>query len=176
VAHSGSDSGSGTSQGPGGGQGGPGGGFPGGGALQGAGLAGALHGTFVTESNGSYVTRLMQTGEVTAVSSSSITVKSADGYSKTYTLSSSTTVNGGQSQVSAIETGHTVTVIASESGAATTVTDQSLATTGQNGQGGFPGGPPGQASTGQGSTGQGSTGQGSTGQGSTGQGSTGTTT
>ncbi len=170
VAHSGSDSGSGTSQGPGGGQGGPGG-FPGGGAMPGgAGLAGALHGTFVTGSNGSYVTRLMQTGEVTAVSSSTLTVKSTDGYTKTYTLSSATTVNGGQSQLSAVQSGHTVTVVASEAGAATTVTDQSLATTGQNGQGGFPGGAPG------GSTGQGSTGQGSTGQGSTGQGSTGSTT
>jgi hypothetical protein len=164
VAHSGSDSGSSTSQGPGGGFGGPGGtgGGPGGGALQGTGLTGALHGTFVTGSDGSYVTRVMQTGQVTAVSSTSITVKSTDGYTKSYSLSSSTTVNGGQSQVSAIETGHTVTVIAAESGAASTVTDQSLATTGQNGQGGLPGagtgGAPGQGTTGQGTTGQGTTG------------------
>jgi hypothetical protein len=149
VAHSGGSDSS-TSQGPGGG-GGPGGGFRDGGA----GLAGALHGTFVTRSGGTYVTRLMQTGEVTAVSSGSMTVTSADGYAKTYTLSSSTTVNGGQSQVSVIETGHTVTVVASETGAATTVTDQSLATTGQNG---FPGGAPNQASTGQDSSGQGATG------------------
>lgn len=145
----GSDTG--TAQGPGGQFGGPGdGGFRDGGA----GLTGTLHGTFVTQSGGTYVTRLMQTGEVTAVSSGSITVKSADGYTKTYTLSSSTTVNGGQSQLSAIQTGHTVTVIASESAAATTVTDQSLAGTGQNGgPGGFPGAPPGQGSTGHGSTG-----------------------
>jgi len=97
---------------------------------------------------------------VTAVSSTSITVKSADGYIKTYSLSGSTTVNGGQSQLSAIRTGHAVTVIASEAGAASTITDQSLAGTGQNG---FPGGAPGGAAPGQGSTGQGSTGQGSTG-------------
>jgi hypothetical protein len=47
--------------------------------------------------------------------------------------------------------------IASEAGAASTITDQSLAGTGQNG---FPGGARGGA--GRGSTGQGSTGQGST--------------
>jgi hypothetical protein len=146
VAHSGSDSGPSTAQGPGGGGlAGPGGtGGPGGGALPGTRLAGALHGTLVTGSDGSYVTRMTQTGRVTAVSSTSITVKSTDGYAESYGLSSSTTVNGGQSQASATQTGHTVTVVATESGAATTVTDQSLASTGQNGQngqngqGGFP--------------------------------------
>ena len=149
VANSGGSD-SGTSQGPGGGQfGGPGGGFDSGAA----GLAGALHGTFVTESDGSYVTRQMQAGEVTAVGSTSITVTSADGYTKTYSLSSSTTVNAGQSQLSAIKTGHTVTVIASGSGAATTITDRSLAGSGQNGPSGFPGGAPGQGPTGQDSTG-----------------------
>jgi hypothetical protein len=152
-----------TTQGPGGGQqGGPGGGrFPGGGLAQ-SGLAGALHGTFVTTAgDGTYVTRLMQTGEVTAVSSTSITVKSADDYTKTYALSGSTTVNGGQAAVSAIATGHTVTVVASEAGAASTVTDQSLATAGQNGA---PGAGQQGGGTGQqgGSTGQGSTGDGTT--------------
>jgi hypothetical protein len=67
-------------------------------------------------------------------------VTSADDYAKTYTISSATTVNGGQSTVSAIRTGSTVTVIASEAGAATTVTDPSLGTTGQPGGTGQQGG------------------------------------
>jgi hypothetical protein len=149
VASSGGDSGSSAAQGPGGQAGGPGrGAFPGGGAVLGSGLAGALHGTFVTGSGGSYVTRVMQAGEVTAASSTALTVKSTDGYTKSYTLSGSTSVNGGQSDPSAIATGHTVTVIATESGAALSVVDQSLAGTG--GGPGFPGG------TGQDGTGQGS--------------------
>jgi hypothetical protein len=149
IAHSG-DGSSTTQQGPGG-QGGPGGGFgnggpggqggfPGGGAT-GTGLAGALHGTFVTRSDGAYVTRVMQTGSVTAAGSTSITVRSADGYTKSYTLSSSTSVNGGQAQASSIATGNTVTVVATEAGAATSVLDQSLLSqSGTGPQGAGPGG------------------------------------
>lgn len=55
----------------------------------------AIHGEYVVEDNGSYVTMLTQTGEVTAVSSTSITVKSADGVSRTYAIDSSTTVAQG---------------------------------------------------------------------------------
>ena len=44
----------------------------------------------------------VQTGEVTAVSASSITVKSEDGFTATYAIDSSTTVAGG-SQLSAIQ-------------------------------------------------------------------------
>lgn len=143
VAYSGSDANgdTATTQGPGGQGGGFPGGFPGGAGQ--AGLATALHGTFVTRAaDGSYVTQVMQTGEVTAVDATSIAVRSADGYAKTYTLSGSTTVNGGQAQLDAVETGHTVTVVASGTGAAATILDQSLLT---GGQGGFPG----QGGTGQ---------------------------
>jgi hypothetical protein len=156
VANSGDDSGSSSSQGPGG--------FPGRGAAPaGGGLTGALHGTYVAQADGSYVTRVFQTGEVTAASATSVTVKSTDGYTKSYTVSSSTSVNGGQSTAADIETGHTATVTATEAAAATSILDQSLAGTG-GGQG-FPGGAPGQDGTGQGGTGQDGTGQGSAGQG-----------
>ena len=54
----------------------------------------ALHGEFVTaKDGGGYETIATQKGEVTAVSESSITVKSADGYSRTYTVNSDTKVN-----------------------------------------------------------------------------------
>jgi hypothetical protein len=165
VANSGDDSSSSTSQGPGGGTGR--GGFPGGGAVQGGGLTGALHGTYVAQADGSYVTRVFQTGEVTAASATSITVKSTDGYTKSYTVSSATSVNGGQSTAADVKTGHTATVTASESAAATSILDQSL--TGTGGGQGFPGGVPGQdGGTGQGGTGQG----GAPAQGSQGDGTT----
>jgi hypothetical protein len=59
-----------------GGQGGPGGQFGG----RADGLSGALHGDFVaSDGNGGYVTKRLQSGTVTAVSSTSISAKSADG-------------------------------------------------------------------------------------------------
>ena len=77
--------------GPGGGSGGPGG--PGGqhGVVGGPGPAAvgstSLHGEFVEPdgANG-YTTVLTQTGTVTAISPTSITVRSEDGYSQTYVM------------------------------------------------------------------------------------------
>ena len=47
----------------------------------------SLHGEFVvTDGNGGYRTELTQTGTVTAVSPTSITVRSADGYTQTYAV------------------------------------------------------------------------------------------
>jgi hypothetical protein len=75
---------------------GPGGGMPGGpsgqhGAMGGPGPAGAgatsLHGEFVVPDGvGGYSTVLTQTGMVTAVSPSSITVRSDDNYTQSYAL------------------------------------------------------------------------------------------
>ncbi|WP_158843726.1 DUF5666 domain-containing protein [Saccharothrix deserti] len=64
-----------------------------------------------------------QNGEVTEVSDSSITVKSADGYGKTYKIDDDTQVNGGQGALDDIATGDTVTIIASaaEDGGESTV-------------------------------------------------------
>ena len=61
--------------------------------MGGAGLAMALHGEYVVADGGSYVTMLTQTGEITAASATSLTVKSADGVSLSYALATSTTVS-----------------------------------------------------------------------------------
>jgi hypothetical protein len=104
----------------------------------------ALHGDFTISENGSYVTERMQTGQVTALSATSITVKSVDAYTQTYTIDSST------EKANNLANGSTVTVLAKVSGdsaTATSITDGSQSqTNGQGGgqqggqQGGFPGG------------------------------------
>ena len=135
-----------ATQGPGGGfgAGGAGGGFGGrgpGGAGGVGSLLSALHGDFTVSDNGSYVTERMQTGEITAVSATSITAKSADGYTQTYVINSSTQVDEGSEQVSALKSGATVTIIAKlsgDTGTATSVSDQQLT-------GGRGAGQPGQA-------------------------------
>lgn len=125
----------------GGGQfGGPGGGRGFGGPMGGRGGLGAvgnaLHGEFtVSDGNGGYTTDLLQNGTVTAVSGTSLTAKSADGYTKTYTINSSTQVDATSSQISSVKTGDTVTVIANADGTATAVDDRS-----QQSQFGGPGG------------------------------------
>lgn len=96
----------------------------------------ALHGDFTVSENGSYVTERMQTGEVSAVSATSITVKSVDGYTQTYTIDSST------QKANNLANGSNVTVLAKVSGdtaTATSITDSSQTQT--NGQGGMQGGP-----------------------------------
>jgi hypothetical protein len=163
------DSSSSTTNGPGGGtgQGGPGGNGSGGNAQ-----ASALHGSYVvSDGSGNYTTELTQTGTVSAVSSSSITIKSADGYSKTYVIASSTTVDNGSDKISSVVKGHTVSVIATSADSkvtATSITDTNLAsTTQQNGttqngttqngtQGGAPNGQGG-APNGQGGAANGTT-------------------
>ncbi|NIH86660.1 hypothetical protein [Amycolatopsis granulosa] len=124
------------------------GGFPGGGrAGQQLGAApsllrGALHGDFTVAANGGYALERFQSGNVTALSATSITVRSADDYTQTYTIGSSTEKTG------QVATGATVTVLATVSGdtaAATTITDGAGFADGQPGgfapgQGGFPGG------------------------------------
>ncbi|GAA5161601.1 MULTISPECIES: hypothetical protein [Amycolatopsis] len=110
-------------------------------------LTEALHGDFTVSENGTYVTERMQTGDVTALDATSITVKSKDGYTQTYALDSST------QKANNVATGSSVLVLAKVSGneaTATTVTDanQSGRTGRQGGfpgggQGGFPGGFPG---------------------------------
>jgi hypothetical protein len=122
-------------------QGGPGGGPQLGGGQ--SGLMNALHGEFVvSDGNGGYTTELMQTGTVTAVSSSSLTAKSDDGYTKTYTIDSGTAV-GNNAEISSIANGDTVTVVATVSGDTATV-DTVSEGTGQAGQGPGAGGQSGQ--------------------------------
>jgi len=55
-----------------------------------------LHGTFTTPApNGGYQTVAVQRGTVTSVGSSSITLKSEDGYTHTYAVDDNTLVNAG---------------------------------------------------------------------------------
>jgi hypothetical protein len=130
YAASGSADSSGTQQGPGGMGGGPGDGMnggPGGGMM-----AEALHGEYVvSDGSGGYLTELLQNGEVTAVSDTSITAKSDDGYTKTYTIGADTVVGNGSTNLSSIETGDDVTIIATVSGDTATADSLAEAGTGQ---------------------------------------------
>jgi hypothetical protein len=82
----------------------------------------ALHGEFTTtddtDDTGASVTKFLQTGKVTALSATSLTARSDDGFTKIYTIDS-TTATG-------ITNGEEVTVVATTSGgtpAATSVTE-----------------------------------------------------
>ena len=86
---------------------------------------GAVHGQFVVpKSGGGYQTIDTQRGAVTAVSATSITVKSADGFVKTYQVVSSTNVDAQRDGISTVKTGHQVAVTATVSGS--TVTASSI--------------------------------------------------
>jgi hypothetical protein len=91
--------------------------------LGGLGLGGfgVIHGQ-VTEpkSGGGYQTLDIQRGTVTAVSSSSITVKSADGFTATYAVASSTEVNAQAAGIATVKKGDSVELTATvTSGTAT---------------------------------------------------------
>ena len=78
---------------------------------------GAIHGQFtVAAPGGGYQTLDTQQGTVSAVSSSSITVKSADGFTATYSVDTNTLVNAGRDGIANVKTGDTVHVIAVVSG------------------------------------------------------------
>ncbi|RSM43430.1 hypothetical protein DMA12_19470 [Amycolatopsis balhimycina DSM 5908] len=103
--------------GPGGqfrGQGMPGGGFGGGMTA----LRDALHGDFVVANgSGGYTTERLQTGDVTELSATSVTLTSKDGYKQTYTIDSSTQKTGD------VKTGDTnITVVAKVDGQTATAT------------------------------------------------------
>jgi hypothetical protein len=105
------------------GPGGPGGiggiGFP-------LGAGGAVHGQFVVpKTGGGYQTVDVQRGKVTAVSSTSLTVKSADGFSATYAVSSSTIVDAQRDEIGSVKDGNQVYVTATVSGSAATATSVS---------------------------------------------------
>ncbi len=119
----------GAEQGPGGmmmgGPGGPGGQGGQTGRMPGMGVPmDALHGDFVvSDRNGGYTTQRLQTGEITEISATSISLTSKDGYKQVYTIDSATRKTGDP------KTGNTVTVIAKVSGNTATAT-----TIGQSGQ------------------------------------------
>jgi hypothetical protein len=131
------------------------------------GLANALHGEYVaSDGKGGTTTMLIQTGTVTAVSAGSLSVRSTDGFTGTYTVGSKTKVDDGADTIGTVKNGHTVTVVATKSDrSATSVLDTTLL--GKGFQGGGPQNNVGQ----QGGSGQQGTGpKGRTGQGNAGPG------
>jgi hypothetical protein len=76
-----------------------------------------LHGqVVVAKQGGGYETMDVQRGSVTAVSSSSITVKSSDGFSATYAVTSSTNVIAESAGIGSVKVGDKVMVSAVVSG------------------------------------------------------------
>ncbi|MDX6198055.1 MAG: hypothetical protein QOJ79_1206 [Actinomycetota bacterium] len=109
---------------------------------------GAVHGEFVVPDGTGWRTVAVQRGAVTAVSSTSLSVKSADGYTKTYVITATTLVNAARDGIGSVKTGHQVAVVATgKSGTATAVDvrDLTLLKAGRDMFGpppGRPGGPP----------------------------------
>jgi hypothetical protein len=74
---------------------------------------GAIHGEFTMPAPaGGYQTVATQIGTVTAVSQSSITVKSDDGFSRTYKVDENTLVNAGRDGIGSVKNGDTVRLTA----------------------------------------------------------------
>ncbi|WP_414943350.1 hypothetical protein [Amycolatopsis sp. cmx-11-32] len=122
----------GAEQGQGGMMGGPGGGRmifgPDGGMPR-----DALHGDFVvSDGKGGYRTERLQTGEITEISATSISLTSKDGYQQVYTIDSSTRKTGDP------KTGEKVTVTAKVAGNTATATTIGQAGQNQRGQNGGP--------------------------------------
>ncbi|HET6289444.1 MAG TPA: hypothetical protein VFG15_22180 [Amycolatopsis sp.] len=98
-----------------------------------------LHGDFVvSDGNGGYRTERTQTGEITAISATSVSLTSKDGYKQAYTIDASTKKAGDP------KAGETVTVNAKVTDGTATATV--IGEPGQNQRGG----PPGQGQQGQG--------------------------
>jgi len=90
----------------------------------GRGFGPALHGEFTTpKPGGGYQTVDVQRGEVTAVSGSSITVKSEDGFTKTYTVDNDTLVNAGNNGIADVAKGDDVNIVAIKSGSSARAVD-----------------------------------------------------
>lgn len=141
IIYAASSGDNGGNHGPGG-PGGPGMSMSGGNGQPGAGGAMSgppLHGQFVvSDGNGGYRTELTQTGTITALSSTSVTAKSADDYTQTYTITATTT------GATSVKVGDTVTIRGTRTDGTNTVTTVGTTTNGMNGgpgpQGGAPGG------------------------------------
>jgi len=90
----------------------------------GFGAGGALHGEYTTgKPGGGYQTIDVQQGQVTAVSNGSITVKSDDGFTKSYTVTASTLVDAQRDGIGSVKVGDKVSVQATVSGGTATATD-----------------------------------------------------
>jgi hypothetical protein len=88
--------------------------------LRGA-LLGVLHGQFVVaKAGGGDETIDVQNGQVTAVSSTSITLKSLDGFTKSYVVASSTMVDAQRDGIGSVKVGNQASVMATVSGSTAT--------------------------------------------------------
>ena len=101
---------------------GPWGGGPWGGPID---FTKGMHGEVVIAKDGGGTQAvLIQKGAVSRVSATSVTVKSDDGFTKTYAVNADTKVNGGRDNISSVEKDERVLVTAPQTGAA--LTAQSL--------------------------------------------------
>ncbi len=109
------------------------------------GFGGAIHGQLTEpKSGGGYQTVDVQRGAVTAVSSTSITVKSADGYTATYAVTSSTEVNAQAAGIGTVKVGDNVDLVATVSNGKATAASiiDTTSIRASNGAFGFQAGPP----------------------------------
>jgi hypothetical protein len=80
-------------------------------------LPGVLHGQFVErKSGGGYQVVDVQLGQVIAVSSASITLRSEDGFTRSYVVAAATVVDAGRGGISSVKVGDQVAVEATVSG------------------------------------------------------------
>ena len=76
-----------------------------------------MHGQVVVPAGGGkFRTEDIQTGKVTAVSSSSLTVRSADGFTKSYRVTGATQVDAGKTGIGSVKVGNQVAITATVSG------------------------------------------------------------
>jgi pyruvate/2-oxoglutarate dehydrogenase complex dihydrolipoamide acyltransferase (E2) component len=96
---------------------------------------GVVHGQVVVpKSGGGYQTLDLQRGQVTAVSSTSVTVKSSDGYTASYAVTGSTIVDAKAAGIGSVKTGDTVVITATVSGSTATaasIMDQTAISSGR---------------------------------------------
>jgi hypothetical protein len=86
-----------------------------------SGLVGMVHGQLtVPKSGGGYQTVDVQSGTVSAVSASSVTVNSKDGFTATYAVTSSTAVDAKAAGIASVKQGDTIFIIAKVSGTTAT--------------------------------------------------------
>ncbi len=102
------------------------------------GLAGAVHGELVVpDGSGGYRTLVVQRGTATEVGADAITVKSEDGFTKTYMVPADAGVGALREGLSSIETGANVVVMADKDGSTLTATHVMNLDTVGRGMGGF---------------------------------------
>ncbi|MFF1883878.1 hypothetical protein ACFVVC_20655 [Pseudarthrobacter sp. NPDC058196] len=97
-------------------------GGPGGLGMGAAGLNAAIHSEYVVLDGSNYVTMAGQSGTVTDVSATSLTVKSEDGFSRTYSVGSDVQVTQGMRQRGGTSTGTTLSLSNVTTGASVRVT------------------------------------------------------